>query len=1533
MELRSINNMSFPAQAGNNFVEAMRSGSNFVTESEVEINCSRSNRAKAAIRNPMAVAHEYIHTITNVFKIFIGIQPTKSFLLHKKKNHSTYYKTDEKFGLFGHSNAAIGMNETSKRGALHHHLCAWLGLQSRLLEIAAAFPDMVKEVARVIDSQFQAEIETKYHVIDSLSKLMNRSRVAKKPKPTTIPGALMCRPCDPRYKNLPIVDDNSFKETYSHIAARMNVHQHSFTCFKGGSGKAGCRMGFPVATIDKTKPVQLEPNDNNHTENNETWNICDKIKYNSKNSLISGIKDRRITVYELKRSEIEDLPDIPQHIKLSDDIILKQFILNSIQTIIQNESITDVQVESFLKWLKQLNGETLLKIYDILKEDIPERNGLVVPFNDVVTVVLGCNSSVQFLGNAEQSRNTLYYLVPYLTKDNVSLSNCIPIIKKAYDDVLERGSVAKDNGTDLRFAKHLAMRILNCLDTKMEISDTQAVAALLGMEAQVVTDIFWFIQPKSHIQYVKLCIKEQPNLLNFNETDEDLLFSANIENDENSNTSDYTMTRAMSDLFVDTIPDDNDLERDDGIHQNEVLFVPNAGNGKIYKRGDKLPEISIQMPYHYFYRGEHFAEFSRVEYYTLVQIVLRKSDPKADRQTGCGIKSARFDFAPSHVLYKSHVQMLRFHQPTPIFSNDSKAPKHPGEEVHSSQKGYASFIRKADQFALYYLTLFRPERDHFNAADKPNLYKYDWEAFKSWVFELENDDRIISHCRLVQLENHVHGLKTNTTLRKIARDYRERKRRIWTESEKNQFNFTEQSKNFESGNFSNGIDPDDYDVQNAMTPQQLKTATIMNTYGLNQIEAIKKLCNFPVSFNYEGNEKVLTNLNKAKSIVYSGNEFVDLEDLATLLVEQNQCNIEMEESLPLLVESDDESLGQLVQSSSREIYLRRIIQETSDFIQSEIEDNGKKPLGLSQKNVVKFWVHELCEMKSRKTFGQFDTRTYKMPLILLLGLPGTGKSFVINAVTQLIGFLKLGLVLKTAHYGVAAMNISGITLHKLFKILFNEGSNSKSRLRDQDLLDMQRRLKSEDLFMLIIDEISNVPPHLLQRVNSRLQQLRNCSLPFGGLAVLLVGDFLQKSPPGATSLVRGLMYMTVIRDIQENKSKSPFTPKVNFPFSGRQPDGIKDVTSNTSNGLRLFEQFQLFSLKEQQRASEDICHTSFLERIGNNRCKITTDNLNIYQHLSKKDMKSDFADACFIVSTNRERQNISFIMAQQFAFRHKCPIIRWRRDVQAWFNRPSMEEELDLVEKDPIFYEHFVQGIDGYLTENINVSLMIGNGTKIRYHSLSFHTRDQEDAVKRLLQHSKAGQVVTLEYAPKCVNVQVYQETFNDEIKQKLKTFQIPFLTNGINDEVILPIFQSKFPSKLKSQPTITTSKCRSTARVIVKPLFPLQLGSAVTVEKAQGRTINKVVVCLSKRGNNVLEMDINSIFVALSRVRRRDDLRLLIHSNESKDMQFEYLQDLIHDREYFDYLAGFDDDGEHEHCPRTWNRNRAIHKLISKKL
>ncbi len=61
------------------------------------------------------------------------------------------------------------------------------------------------------------------------------------------------------------------------------------------------------------------------------------------------------------------------------------------------------------------------------------------------------------------------------------------------------------------------------------------------------------------------------------------------------------------------------------------------------------------------------------------------------------------------------------------------------------------------------------------------------------------------------------------------------------------------------------------------------------------------------------------------------------------------------------------------------------------------------------------------------------------------------------------------------------------------------------------------RLRMGDARLLVIDEISMCTPKILSLVNAILQAAYHNDLPFGGISVILSGDFYQKEPCGGAN--------------------------------------------------------------------------------------------------------------------------------------------------------------------------------------------------------------------------------------------------------------------------------------------------------------------------------------------------------------------------------------------------------------------------------
>ena len=131
--------------------------------------------------------------------------------------------------------------------------------------------------------------------------------------------------------------------------------------------------------------------------------------------------------------------------------------------------------------------------------------------------------------------------------------------------------------------------------------------------------------------------------------------------------------------------------------------------------------------------------------------------------------------------------------------------------------------------------------------------------------------------------------------------------------------------------------------------------------------------------------------------------------------------------------------------------------------------------------------------------------------VFLTGSAGAGKTYTLN---QYINYLKARKVpvAITASTGIAATHMNGMTIHTW------AGIGIKDFLSDADLKNMKERkyLKEhlENAQVLIIDEISMLHAKQLNLVNQVLKYFKDSDDVFGGIQVIVAGDFFQLPPVG-----------------------------------------------------------------------------------------------------------------------------------------------------------------------------------------------------------------------------------------------------------------------------------------------------------------------------------------------------------------------------------------------------------------------------------
>jgi ATP-dependent exoDNAse (exonuclease V) alpha subunit len=152
--------------------------------------------------------------------------------------------------------------------------------------------------------------------------------------------------------------------------------------------------------------------------------------------------------------------------------------------------------------------------------------------------------------------------------------------------------------------------------------------------------------------------------------------------------------------------------------------------------------------------------------------------------------------------------------------------------------------------------------------------------------------------------------------------------------------------------------------------------------------------------------------------------------------------------------------------------------------------------------------------------------------VFLTGEPGSGKTYLVNRYVEYLR--EHGIIPAiTASTGIAATHIGGMTIHSW------SGVGIKNQITQYDLRRIEdnprtgRKIKNANI--LIIDEISMLSARMFSMVDEVCRAVRGSDEAFGGLQVVLVGDFFQLPP--------------VVRRASDLEERLPFENESDDPSS------------------------------------------------------------------------------------------------------------------------------------------------------------------------------------------------------------------------------------------------------------------------------------------------------------------------------------------------------------------------------------------------
>ena len=1005
-------------------------------------------------------------------------------------------------------------------------------------------------------------------------------------------------------------------------------------------------------------------------------------------------------------------------------------------------------------------------------------NSNVVAYSPALTSALGCNTATYPLGNTSQAKATCYYLVKYITKDAAALTNTLSCLMEAKQCIEKYPSQAADSGTQVRNAMHLITRTLNNLSSKMEISAAMAAASLLGLPATVSSHDFWYVFVWPAVKAAKIA---QQKIFGIVEYDLDSHIS-----DEDEEISDDTNEHTITDIL---------LQGQDHLIADAQLAVDEPATGEIHL--NKSGHVTVVPQYvHYMFRGVHLVDFSLYDYAGCVLIVKKNthSDDKNEADEDYENhdlhgrhKNKTFAFDPRHPLFETHEQHLRSKQFVPILAG-VPPPCYPGLYQKSSIWNAAAL-----RFAEYVLCAFVPW--DLDKLAPPMLLN--WNNFCIWAAqrtvngeEVENSlaHDFVENCRLAIVKNIAHNMTVSCEEKKLIAQWRSRSATEWR---------GQPGEPKSTANPTDEVNADDITTDQEMEHfiEQLRRqhgadaahintrAHIQEKHELDTIELLSNI--FTSSHEVPASESCILPVVPIDPILYR-----TIDEINGVLQQIAEPESVEESSVTPLISIYDG---------------HATISAQSDVGQQIVQPNSR--LNIEQNNALVSVLSWLSEI---------DNYTNDAPEQLLMfihGGPGVGKSFFARELIKCIDSSRISCAAPT---GIAASELfKGRTLHDLLGL-----PTTIARVKILPPLRpdkaAQLSLRIQKLNILLIDELSMVDDLLFSWVDQRLQQLRHNTLPFGGLGIILMGDFLQLPPVIGCSLFKAAIHAS-------------------------SPGGL------------LFRKFKLHEFHQQMRAADDAIHTENINSFRIIRNPVTSNLLSSLHPLTVEDVLDDpsWREAPIVVTGNSERMAISRVQAIRFGQMHNLPVFTWRQPLSANCTLKPDDQKL-LYDNVSELTGWFVQGAPAHMTSNINPSKGLANGTAIVLHSLTLAHEANVAAINSQIAIALPGSIICLEYPPTSVNV-IVSSLDNWPNSQSL-----------VQSNAVIPLKNSRRPQSLT----------RSDGKRVTYHDYGYSLAFSVTFHKMQGKTVSKLILDLNH--NSQVPLTLQSLYVGISRVRHAKDLRVI---------------------------------------------------------
>ena len=305
------------------------------------------------------------------------------------------------------------------------------------------------------------------------------------------------------------------------------------------------------------------------------------------------------------------------------------------------------------------------------------------------------------------------------------------------------------------------------------------------------------------------------------------------------------------------------------------------------------------------------------------------------------------------------------------------------------------------------------------------------------------------------------------------------------------------------------------------------------------------------------------------------------------------------------------------------------------------------------------------------------------PLLLFLhGGPGVGKSYLICAI-RLFTF-ELGLRdITAAPFAAAANVIKGLTYH--YALSHNGRAKLNAVANPKAMKALAIRHGIDHCWVFMGDETSGLGPVMFNSGDIRLGVMtQRPHLRWGGLSVIMIGDFYQLPPVPPLSIFDVIIKHYVFKD-------------ANLPLEQRR-------------AAEFFVTLEKIELVINMRARDDPTWAAVLRCLRDptpGRRPLADSLLPLLEQmiLTQADVLADpeFRNAVVLLCGNYERSHIIASRVQALARSLGVPVVRWRLALSGDVATMLTPEQTERIyEANPTLWAYFVKYAEVFLSKNVN---------------------------------------------------------------------------------------------------------------------------------------------------------------------------------------------------------------------------------------